>query len=144
MNIQFKFWFNIGFQYWVLILGSIFGFIIGFNIGFNIGFQHCVWYCIPYWVKYCVQYLGAILDSRLGSILGTDMQKDYLCPGTWIWIRKCPDNLFGQICQIKAFKIDRILWCSSKNVVKLAFIWTYLSQNTTQYQVSFFKSLISE
>ena len=28
----------------------------------------------------------------------TDTQKDYFCPGTEIWIWKCLENLFGQIC----------------------------------------------
>ena len=50
-----------------------------------------------------------------------DTQKDYFCPGTGIWIRKCPDNSFGQICQIKGYK-SKYYGVSGKNVVKLAFI----------------------
>ena len=38
----------------------------------------------------------------------TDTQKDYFCPGTGIWVQKCPDNLFGQI---KGYK--RIYYCLS-------------------------------
>ena len=49
------------------------------------------------------------------------MQKDYFCPGTGIWIWKCPDNLFGQIYKIKGYqsKYHEVL---AKNVMKLAFI----------------------
>ena len=28
---------------------------------------------------------------------GADTQNNYFCPGTGIWILKCPENLFGQI-----------------------------------------------
>ena len=56
------------------------------------------------------------------------MQNDNFCPGTEIWIWKCPDNLFGQIYKLKVYKstYDGV---SGKNAVKLAFILTVFSQN---------------
>ena len=33
-----------------------------------------------------------------------DMQKDYFCPGTAFWQKRCPDNLFGKVLRIEGVK----------------------------------------
>ena len=79
----------------------------------------------------------SFLPLRNGQVLETfyvinkknaDTQKDYFCPGTGIWIWECTDNSFGQICKIKCYK-SKYYGVSDKNVVKLSFIWTCISQN---------------
>ena len=77
-------------------------------------------------IKAPIRYIGAkSLHSGKKKINKnthqTDMQKDNFCPGTGIWIRKCPDNLFGQISSMKGYK-SKYYGVSCKNVVKLAFI----------------------
>ena len=49
------------------------------------------------------------------------MQKDYFCPETWIWIEKCPDNLFGKVFKRKGYK-SKYYGVLGNNVVKFVFI----------------------
>ena len=72
---------------------------------------------ISVWAK--ISYIG---------ISKADTQKDKFCPGTGIWIWKCPDNLFGQICKIEVYN-GKYYGVSGKSVVKLAFISNCFSQN---------------
>ena len=82
-------------------------------------------------LKFCMNFsklFNIICLYTLGSATGQTLKKDYFCPGTSIWIRKCPENSFGQICQIKGYK-SQFYGVSGKNVVKLAFMWACFSQN---------------
>ena len=49
------------------------------------------------------------------------MQKDYFCPGTWIWIEKCPDDLFRKIWKKKGYN-SKYYGVSGNNLVTLVFI----------------------